>query len=110
MGARERRWKSGRRGRGGGYRDTKESKDGAGSDDSRDDGMETGKQLSATLKDILAAARERRWKSGRLGGGGLDRYVEESEDGAGRNWSRDAGTETGDTQVGERSCVAARRK
>ena len=68
------------------------------------------KQLIATLKDILAAARERRWKSGRLGGGGLDRYVEESEDGAGSNWSRDAGTETGDTQVGERSCVAARRK
>ena len=35
------------------------------------------KQLSATLKDISSAERERYWKSGRRGGGGGDRYAEE---------------------------------
>ena len=59
------------------------------------------KQLSATLKDISAAARERRWKSGRRGGGGGDMDTEESEDGAGSDGSRDAGTETGDVHMGE---------
>ena len=59
------------------------------------------KQLSATLKYILEAARERRWKSGRCGGGRGDRDVEESEDGAGRNGYRGAGTDTGDAQVGK---------
>ena len=64
-------------------------------------------QLSATLKEILATAWERCWKSGRIGGGGGDRDTEESEYGAGSDGSRDAGTETGDTQVGELSCVDA---
>ena len=59
------------------------------------------KQLSATLKDILATAREQRWKSDRCGGGRGNREAEESEDGAGRDGSRDAGTDTGDSQVGE---------
>ena len=31
------------------------------------------KQLSAKLKEILTAARERRWKSGRRGGSRVDR-------------------------------------
>ena len=35
------------------------------------------------------------------GGGGGDRDAAESEDGAEINGSRDAGTETGDAQVGE---------
>ena len=35
------------------------------------------KQLSATLKYILVAERERCWKSSRRGGGGGDRYAEE---------------------------------
>ena len=58
-------------------------------------------KLSATLKYISAGARERRWKSGRRGGGGGDRDAEESEDGAGSDDSRDAGAETGDAQVGK---------
>ena len=59
------------------------------------------KQLSATLKYILVAARERCWKPVRRGGGGGDRDAEESEYGSRINGSRDAGTETGDAQVGE---------
>ena len=59
------------------------------------------KQLSATLKDISAELRERCWKSGRHGGVGGDRDAEDSEDGAGSNGSWDAGTYTGDAQVGE---------
>ena len=35
------------------------------------------KQLSATLKEISAAARERRWKSGRRGRGRGDRDTED---------------------------------
>ena len=35
------------------------------------------KQLRFALKDISAAARERRWKSGRPGRGGGDREVAE---------------------------------
>ena len=54
------------------------------------------KQLIATLKDILPAARERRWKSGRHGGGRRDREVADSESDAGRNGPWDAGTDTGD--------------
>ena len=58
------------------------------------------KQLSATLKYILAAARERCCNSGRHGkSGGGDRGAEESEDGAGRNGSQYSETETGDTEV-----------
>ena len=56
--------------------------------------------MSATLKEISDAARERRWKSGRRDGGRGDRDVEESVDGAGRNGSRDAGAKTGEFQVG----------
>ena len=41
------------------------------------------KQLSATLKDISATARDQIWKSCRRGGGRGDRDVEESKDGAG---------------------------
>ena len=58
-------------------------------------------QLSATLTDISAAARKRRWKYGRRGGGRGDRDAEESEEGAGRDRSRDDRKETGDAQVGE---------
>ena len=57
-------------------------------------------QLGAMLKEILAAARERRIKYGRRGkSGGGDRDKEESENGAGRDGYRYAGTETGDTQL-----------
>ena len=59
------------------------------------------KQLSATLKEIPEAARERHWKSGRRGGGGGYKGAEESEYGAGSDGYRDAGTDTGETQVGE---------
>ena len=68
------------------------------------------KQLSDTLKEILEAARDRRWKSSRHGGGRGDRNAAEPEDGAGRNGSWDAGTEIDDDQVGEWSCVVARRR
>ena len=39
--------------------------------------MASRKQLSATLKDILALAMERRWKSYRRGGGKGDMDAEE---------------------------------
>ena len=56
--------------------------------------------MSATLKDILAAARERRWKFGRRGkSGGGEMGVEDSEYGAGSDGYRYSGTETGDAQV-----------
>ena len=58
-------------------------------------------QLSATLKYILVAERERCWKSSRRGGGGGDRDAEDLEDGAGSNGSQDAGTDKGDDQVGK---------
>ena len=58
------------------------------------------KQLSATLKEISAAARERNWKSGRrLERRGGDRDAEESEDRAGSDGSQYSGTEIGDAQV-----------
>ena len=50
------------------------------------------------------------WKSGRRGGGGQYRDEEESEHGARSDGSQDDGTETGDAQVVEQFCVAARRK
>ena len=59
------------------------------------------KQLSAPLKEILAAARWWCWKSGRSGEGGGDREAEESKDESGIDESRDAGTETGEAQVGK---------
>ena len=71
---------------------------------------EAKKQLRDMVKDILVAARERRRKSGSHGRGGGDRDAEESEDREVSNGYRDAGTDTGDAQVGELSCVAARRK
>ena len=52
------------------------------------------------LKEIFTAATERRWKSGRRGGGKGDRYTAESEDGAEINGSRDDGKDTGDSQAG----------
>ena len=58
-------------------------------------------QLSDMLKDILPAARDRRWKYVRRGGGIGDRDAAESEDSTGSNGSRDSGTESGDTHVGE---------
>ena len=58
-------------------------------------------QLSATLKEISAVARERRWKSGRRGGGGGDMDAEESENGSGRYGYRDSGTDTVDAQMGK---------
>ena len=54
------------------------------------------KQLSATLKEILAAARARHWKSGRRGEGGGGRDVAESESDAGSDGPQYSGTETGD--------------
>ena len=64
--------------------------------------MESRKQLSAMLHEILATARELRWKSGRHGkSGGGDRDAEESEYWSGSDGSRYAGTETGDTKVGK---------
>ena len=68
------------------------------------------KSDGATLKDISAAARERRWRYVRRGGGGGDRDAYESEYGAGSDGYWYAGTETGDSQVGKLSCVDARRK
>ena len=59
------------------------------------------KQLSNTLKVIVAAARERRWKSSKRVGGGVGRDAAELEDGAGSDGSWGAGTETGDAQVCE---------
>ena len=50
---------------------------------------------------MLAAARERRRKSGRRGVGGGDMGADESEDGAGSDGSWGAGTETGDAQMSE---------
>ena len=57
------------------------------------------KQLRATLKEILAPARERHWKSGRRGEGGGGREVADSESGAWNDGHQYAGTETGDAQV-----------
>ena len=60
------------------------------------------KKLSDSLKDILAVARERHWKSGRHGESrGEDRDEEESEYGAGSDGYWCAGTETGEAQVGK---------
>ena len=65
--------------------------------------------MSAMLKHILAAARERSWKSSRRDRGGGYREVADLEDDAGINESRDAGTETGDAQGGECSFVETLR-
>ena len=64
---------------------------------------ENGGQKTAECydKEILVAARERRWKSGRSGGGGGDRDTDESWDGEGGDGYWDDGKETGDAQVGE---------
>ena len=59
------------------------------------------KNLISMLKDILAAARELCWKSGRRGRGGGDREAEESETDVGRYGYWDAGMELGDAQVGK---------
>ena len=63
--------------------------------------MAVRKQLSDTLKEISAAAKERRWKSVKRDGGGGDMDVEESVYGAGSNGYQGAGTETVDVQVGK---------
>ena len=55
------------------------------------------KQLSAMFKEILVAAREWRWKSGRRDGGGGYRNIEESDDCAGSNVSQYFGTDTVDS-------------
>ena len=57
------------------------------------------KQLTATLKYILAEARERRWKYGRRDGDGGVRELAELESDAGINGPRYDGTETSDVQV-----------
>ena len=57
------------------------------------------KQLSATLEDILAATRARRWESGMRSEGGGGREVAESD--AGIDGPQYAGTETGDARVGK---------
>ena len=59
------------------------------------------KKQSATLKDIPEAARARHWKYGRCGKGRGGREVAELDFDAGNYVSRYAGTETGDSQVGE---------
>ena len=59
------------------------------------------KHLSAILKEILLAARERRWKSGRHDEGGGGREVAKLKFNAGSEGPRYAGTEKGDAQVGE---------
>ena len=59
------------------------------------------KHLSATLKYILAATRDRRWKSGRRGKGGIGREVAEAEYDSERDGNRYAGTETCESQVGK---------
>ena len=59
------------------------------------------KQLKAALKDMLAAARAKRWKPGSHGKGGGGREVSESESDAESHGSRYTGTETGDAQVGK---------
>ena len=58
------------------------------------------KQLSAKLKEILTAARERRWKSGRRGGSRGDREKVELEYDAMSDGHRYAWTDTGDAWVG----------
>ena len=55
--------------------------------------------LSATLEEILAVARARRWESGRRGEGGGYREVAESDAGNYGPWY--TGTDTGDARVGE---------
>ena len=57
------------------------------------------KQLSATLEEILAEARARRWEFRRNGEDGGCREVAESDAGSDRPWY--AGTKTGDARVGE---------
>ena len=56
-------------------------------------------QMSATLEHILAAARARRWESGRRGEVGGGREVAESDAWSDGPWY--AGTEIGDTGVGK---------
>ena len=67
--------------------------------------MASRKQPSATLKEILAAASDWRWKFGRRGEGRGGMEVGESESDAVSDGLRYSGTETGDAQVGELSCV-----
>ena len=55
--------------------------------------------MSATLEDILAAARARHWVSGRCGEGRGGREVAESDAGSDGPWC--SGTDIGDAQVGE---------
>ena len=67
------------------------------------------KQLSETLKEISATARAQRWKYGRRGEGGEGKEVVELESKTGSDGPWYSGTETGDSQVGEWSCVDTRR-
>ena len=60
------------------------------------------KELSATLYDISAAARERCWESSSRGEGGGGRDVVESY--AGSNGPKYAVADTGENQVGKWSC------
>ena len=66
------------------------------------------KQLIVMLEDILAAARERCWGSGRRGKGGGGREVAESN--AGSNGIMYDETETGDSGVGKLSCFETLRQ
>ena len=54
-------------------------------------------QLSAMLKEILVAARDRRWKSGRRGEGGGGREIAEWKSNTGIDGPWYSGTEIGDT-------------
>ena len=68
------------------------------------------KQLSAKLIEILAAAMVRRWKSVRSGEGGGGREVADLGSDAERGGTWYAGTDTGDAQVRECSCMDAQRQ
>ena len=68
------------------------------------------KQPSSTLKDILDVAKERRWKSVRRGRGRGERGVVELEADSGSDGSCYEGTDIGDAQVGEWSCVEKLRQ
>ena len=59
------------------------------------------KYLSAMLKDILEAARERNWKSGRRAKGRKGREVAEFDFEEGINGPWYTATETGDVHVGK---------
>ena len=69
--------------------------------------MAAQKQLSVTLEEILAAARARRWESGRRGEGVGGREVADSY--VGSDGTLYNGTDKVESQVVKCSCVETRR-